>query len=452
MKKSIYLIILLEYFLLENGSALPLSENANALPLPFNEYSFVLGRNYLKSLDSTSPRELTDKEKVVRIYFEKLKVDEFSRTGLSGFYPLKPLETILDSIVNSELYAQLKFLPKGGNLHMHEDQMANRRQLLEIIKSSEEYDYLYICDKTKENCIKNICNCTDYFLTYIKNSTFVKDGWVKVKDSNWTVDAILNKTTLTGILNNLETKLSPTDSSSRWKATSDRGFFGFFADLIVYNKTRFDYLKACLDKSLEENVQLIEFRRPNFDGLYYFDKEGNRVTLPINDEIDRLLQFKKDYISKNPKFIDFNYIIFGVRVRPKEDILNDLKLAISIQKQYPSFIRGYDLVAEEDQGHSLLFHANALISGFNYSYTSSNDSFGFYFHNAETNWPTDMMPPQLGDDTSTSNNVYDAIVFNTHRIGHGLGYIKHPNLYPYLRERNIAIEVCPASNQILGML
>ena len=107
-------------------------------------------------------------------------------------------------------------------------------------------------------------------MTYIKNPVYAENnGWVKVKESNWTIESILNKTTLTGILNNLETKILPTDSSGRWKAANDRGFFGFFADLIVYNKTRFDYLKSCLDNSLEENVQLIEFRRGNFMGDFF---------------------------------------------------------------------------------------------------------------------------------------------------------------------------------------
>ena len=116
------------------------------LPLPLNEYSFVLARNYVKSLDSNGPKELNAREKVVQIYFQKLKTDEYQRIGSSEFYALQPIETILDSIINSELYAKLKLLPKGGNLHMHEDQMANRKQLLEIIMANEEYDYLYICD------------------------------------------------------------------------------------------------------------------------------------------------------------------------------------------------------------------------------------------------------------------------------------------------------------------
>ena len=46
--------------------------------------------------------------------------------------------------------------------------------------------------------------------------------------------------------------------------------------------------------------------------------------------------------------------------------------------------------------------------------------------------------------------MYDALVFKTHRIGHGLAYAKHPSLLPVIRDRGIAIEICPASNQILG--
>jgi hypothetical protein len=62
-----------------------------------------------------------------------------------------------------------------------------------------------------------------------------------------------------------------------------------------------------------------------------------------------------------------------------------------------------------------------------------------------------VFPSEFGDDSSTLDNTYDAIVFQTHRIGHGLGFFKQPKLYPYLKERSIAFEICPASNQILGI-
>jgi adenosine deaminase CECR1 len=115
---------------------------------------------------------------------------------------------------------------------------------------------------------------------------------------------------------------------------------------------------------------------------------------------------------------------------------------------YPDFIRGYDMVGEEDQGHTLLFHSDSLINAFNHSRISQN-SFNLIFHAGETNWPEEHLPNH-GDGVSTFENIYDALVLRTRRIGHGLSLAKRPDMYEYIRERQIAIEVCPASNQILG--
>ncbi len=78
------------------------------------------------------------------------------------------------------------------------------------------------------------------------------------------------------------------------------------------------------------------------------------------------------------------------------------------------------------------------------------DSFSFNFHTVETNWPNDLQPTQFGDDVSNLNNVYDSLLLRTHRIGHGLGFIKHPELYSFIRNQGIAFEICPTSNQLLG--
>ena len=178
MNKKLLLLCALSVFHIEYTLSL-------ILPLPFDEYSFVLARNELQAVDaSPNATALSSKEKLVSIYFEKLKADEFKRTGLSDFYPLKPLENELDAIVSTDLYAILKDLPKGGNLHIHEFQMLNRRKLLEIVQASAEYDYLYICDKSKPYCQLNKCACGDYILKYFKNLTeTTNDGWVKVKGS-----------------------------------------------------------------------------------------------------------------------------------------------------------------------------------------------------------------------------------------------------------------------------
>lgn len=65
----------------------------------------------------------------------------------------------------------------------------------------------------------------------------------------------------------------------------------------------------------------------------------------------------------------------------------------------------------------------------------------FFFHAGETNWCgiSDM-------------NLFDAILLNTSRIGHGYAILKHPELAKIVREKKIAIEISPISNQVLKLI
>ena len=42
------------------------------------------------------------------------------------------------------------------------------------------------------------------------------------------------------------------------------------------------------------------------------------------------------------------------------------------------------------------------------------------------------------------------MLLGARRIGHGLALVRHPLLMEIVRERGIAVEVCPISNQVLG--
>lgn len=46
----------------------------------------------------------------------------------------------------------------------------------------------------------------------------------------------------------------------------------------------------------------------------------------------------------------------------------------------------------------------------------------------------------------------DAILLGAKRIGHGYSLVKHPNLLSAVKANDIAIEVNPVSNQILGLV
>jgi len=144
----------------------------SGLPLPFDEFSYISARNQLRNeVEGTSSMSLSDQEKVVSFYFEKVKDDEFTRLGLYEFAPARPIESELNDIQSSHVYSVLRQLPKGGNIHIHENQMLDRLLLLNIVKNSTEWDYLYICDPDKPVCKANPSPClcvntsSSYYLT-----------------------------------------------------------------------------------------------------------------------------------------------------------------------------------------------------------------------------------------------------------------------------------------------
>ena len=92
-----------------------------------------------------------------------------------------------------------------------------------------------------------------------------------------------------------------------------------------------------------------------------------------------------------------------------------------------------------------------LIDAYNFT-KQSNGTFNYLFHNVETSFAADAVPFHSDDPESAASNIYDAIVLQAKRIGHGLGIIKMPALYNHIKKHRIAIEVCPASNQILGFV
>jgi hypothetical protein len=291
---------------------------SHALPRPYNVYAYSRARNELESPYDHAD-SLTVREHLVSLYMEKAKLDEISQ--ISGyFYPARPIETEIGALPYRPLYQLLRKLPKGGNLHMHESQMLDRKRLLEIVFASDEFNFLYICDKLNDPaCKKANCTCTQFSMDYFPNGPG-QPGWVYIKrnQSEWTVDKIVRRTTLTGMLNETNGSVYATDSNGRWAVANARGLFGFYDTIINYNVTRAKYMRACLESMMDENVQLVEFRRGLFGTLYYFDDRGNKVWLSDTAEIEQALSIKSQFVEDHPDFIDFVYIIYSSRRATKQ--------------------------------------------------------------------------------------------------------------------------------------
>ena len=97
----------------------------------------------------------------------------------------------------------------------------------------------------------------------------VRLGWTKVKDSNWTIDQIVKKTTLIGILNHLKKSLDPTDTEFRWNLANQLGVFSFYGDLIKYNGTRLKYLQLVFRSSAERKCSIIRISSRIFLEIYF---------------------------------------------------------------------------------------------------------------------------------------------------------------------------------------
>ena len=53
--------------------------------------------------------------------------------------------------------------------------------------------------------------------------------------------------------------------------------------------------------------------------------------------------------------------------------------------------------------------------------------------------------------TDTDGNLLDALLTGAKRIGHGFALATHPYIMAHMKKQNICLEVCPISNEILGL-
>lgn len=117
-----------------------------------------------------------------------------------------------------------------------------------------------------------------------------------------------------------------------------------------------------------------------------------------------------------------------------------MKQCIAMKKLYPDLIAGYDLVGQEDLGRPLAELVPELF-WFKKRCLEEGVDIPFFFHAGEC----------LGDGDSTDENLFDAILLGTRRIGHGFSLYKHPLLIDMVKEKKILIESCPISNEILRL-
>ena len=134
------------------------------------------------------------------------------------------------------------------------------------------------------------------------------------------------------------------------------------------------------------------------------------------------------------------FIWTTLRVFDKKAIVQHMKQCIAAKKKFPNLISGYDLVGQEDMGRTLADLTPELF-WFRKKCVEEGVDIPFFFHAGEC----------LGDGDSTDQNLFDAIILGTRRIGHGFSLFKHPLLIEMVKQKRILVETCPISNEVLRL-
>jgi len=199
-----------------------------------------------------------------------------------------------------------------------------------------------------------------------------------------------------------------------------------------------DYLKKSFQTLIDDKVAYVE-ARINFFTEKFVDAAGH-LTLTHADILTIFQSTLKEVQRKLPAGATFDakVIYSTVRIIDNEQLRWYVEDCISLKQQFPDLLVGFDLVGHEDPGVTLKEYAPELLR-MNQRVADLKLNLPLVLHAGET----------TSDGDGTDENLFDAILLGTKRIGHGFSLIKHPLLIDMVKERGICIESCPISNQLL---
>ncbi|XP_020717826.1 adenosine deaminase 2-like [Ceratitis capitata] len=208
-----------------------------------------------------------------------------------------------------------------------------------------------------------------------------------------------------------------------------QNMFSTTGDVLSYIPAFRAYTRRMLEEMYEDNLMYAEVRM-SFKELY--DYSGR--LFPPDRTVSELLVIVEDFRREYPKFLGIKTIYSTHRNVERPRVFQQFETFKQLHIANPDFIIGFDLVGQEDLGKPLHNFVSEL--------ADLPKSAKYFFHAGETNWY----------GASTDFNLLDALLLNTTRIGHGYALMKHPILWNAVKKRNVAIEVSPISNQVLGLV
>ncbi|HEX3027986.1 MAG TPA: hypothetical protein VHT34_01480 [Clostridia bacterium] len=395
----------------------------------------------------------TDYDEKANIIFKQLKTKVTSQSGyFDNPYEAQYFNAIKDKIQATDLYLFLKGLPKGAILHLHPSSMGDYTNLLNL---AAQY---------KGDVCQVRFNYTDDSKTIIDPVNIDPNSFQWLSNPNTTPPIIKYP----GQYMNLSDVLK--DPVLRQAAI----------DLMVLSPNVMDYQGDMWDlfEPIFSRAGTILGKtdlKTTFynDAFGYLVREDNLTHVEIrsnwnaaNENIagttENIIINAANAAGITLKVINFNsrHIDESTPICPSvcQNVVNTGNQLLDKNNKY---LCGYDLVGEEDTGATTQF----LTDDFYTAFCQLNNYLPpFFFHDGESDLAPDYDPSDAGDmgdpqTTYFNNNLVDAYLLNTmnfdgfqmttNRVGHGLELFKSPKLLEDYKTANLAVELCPISNQLL---
>ncbi|CAI6266923.1 unnamed protein product [Periconia digitata] len=364
-------------------------------------------------------------------------------------YPGMMFNLARDRMEKSKLWKIVKKMPKGALLHCHLEAMVDIDWALEEAFVTEGVCLISDAPLSSEQARLK----TGFSFTYTKNSAnsqlsiwsddytpSTKIPLVAAADSfpdggrKGFVEWIRSRVTITPD-EHLKHHEGPNEVWRKFMSC-----FPILGSLIYYEPIFRKFIRKMLQVLLEDGVYYVDMRSAFYTpyrrlGQEDWDPDFLGYCEHLEDEIQN---FKES--DEGREFWGARMIWTTIRAFNKRMVIDSMNKCIETKIEFPELIAGYDLVGQEDMGRPLADLTPELFY-FRKKCAEEGVDIPFFFHAGET----------LGDGDSVDENLFDAVLLGTRRIGHGFSLYKHPLLVDMVKEKKILIESCPVSNEVLRL-
>ncbi|KNC99295.1 uncharacterized protein SPPG_05549 [Spizellomyces punctatus DAOM BR117] len=400
--------------------------------------TYTVQRNQLVLYDSANRFDndivLSDMDKKANAYLHALREKETTALKAQSQFPPALHFSLAKPVIDStELFKVIRSMPKGGFLHGHLEAMLDIKWIVKTAAEDIGNCYLKFVNRVYPTFDERGNASIQLPLFNFSSTQLPRDEWASCQHARSSFpggpsafDAFVEHQ------NSVISNEYPTEEKA-W-AKFDL-VFDTLGSLIQYQPMFEAYITRLLEQYHNDGLTYIELRSSRWE-TYHLDGTRRNFSSVLDSVRDIVDKFRKDH----PHFQDLRFIYQDLRFNPTVDIENSLMHAIELRKTHGDQIIGYDLVGHEET--SALRPLVDTLRKAQASASEQSTSLPFIFHAGETT--RSGVPP----DT----NLYDAYLLNTKRVGHAFSLSHHPGLIEKFINSDIAVEVAPISNQLLGYI